>query len=212
MTKLSALFTIKIIIGLLLGLATNVLGFSALQPTHHRWMHLRSLPDTIEELSRDFPGLAELAETIKILNRPLNKGGCPWTNEQTVRSLVKHLQDELEEVKEALDALDDMSHFNVNDTGHVSDHEVKSDLLAEECGDVLFNALMLCAALPARSQGPYSKSTMDEVALNAAAKIRRRTPYMTAWGADRDSSSVDITVNEAQNAWQAAKRNEDTLD
>lgn len=190
-------------------LMTSALGFSALQPIRTRWVHLESTPEKAEDLSHEFPGLVELAKTVELLNRPLDRGGCPWTNEQTVRSLVKHLQGELEEVKEALDALDNTLYLDVNNTGNFSNYEAKSNLLAEECGDVLFNALMLCAALPTRNPASYLKSDMDDAALHAAAKIRRRTPYMDAWGAVGDNRSDEaVSMEEAQSAWQAAKRTE----
>ena len=191
-------------------LMTSALGFSALQPTRSRWVHLKSTPQSAEDSSHEFPGLNELANTVEFLNRPLDRGGCPWTNKQTVRSLVKHLQGELEEVKEALDALDSTLHLDMNNAGNVSNYEAKSNLLAEECGDVLFNALMLCAALPTRNLASSYKSDMDDVALRAAAKIRRRTPYMDAWGAvGGNRSNEAVTMEEAQSAWQAAKRTED---
>ena len=86
------------------------------------------------------------------------------------------------------------------------------DALLKECGDVLWNAMLLCH-VAGRGRVDTGDSSIDAMAGMAAEKIRRRTPYME-WaeeekelntgrggaGAARVASRV-----EAEAAWNAAK-------
>ena len=190
-----------------LGLVASALGFTVSMSSRSRHVYPWSLPDSMNTDVSDckFPGLALLAETVQLLNRPVDQGGCPWTHEQTVLSLVAHLQSELEEVKGALVA-EEVLRSKAKTAGDTSTVDAASGHLAAECGDVLFNALMLCAALPTRGRSVRPEGSLDRVARHAAAKVRRRTPYVAAWGAVGEARSAAITTEEAERAWQAAKR------
>ena len=62
--------------------------------------------------------LIELAEKLR------GENGCPWDKKQTIASLLKHMEEEVHEVREAIEN---------------GDH----DNLREELGDVLFQIVMI---------------------------------------------------------------------
>ena len=64
---------------------------------------------------------------------PSTDGGCHWVDEQDVASVTRLLQGELEEVEEALQAVQE---------GSAS--AAAGRALLSECGDVLWNAMLLC--------------------------------------------------------------------
>jgi len=70
--------------------------------------------------------------------------------------------------------------------------------LADELGDVLFNALLL-VSICARDHA--NGLTLDECAVAACAKLRRRAPYV-------DGDRAPANVAEAQELWQAGKAKE----
>ena len=123
-------------------------------------------------------GVERLTATVDILTRPVgDNGGCHWTAEQNVTSVLGYLRDELDEVETAL-----------------GDCDAKA--LLAECGDVLFNSLLLAAVI-----GKASDVTLDEVARRAALKFQRRTPYMQAWG----SGAAALSRGDCERAWNEAK-------
>ncbi len=69
-------------------------------------------------MKKTFKGLCKLAEKLR------SKTGCPWDREQTIASMLKCIDEEIEEVREAIEN---------------GDH----DNLREELGDVLFQVIMI---------------------------------------------------------------------
>ena len=69
-------------------------------------------------MNKDFQNLLNLAEVLR------GENGCPWDKKQTVKSMVKHLQSEVDEIKEAIENND-------------------NENLSEEIGDVLFQLIMM---------------------------------------------------------------------
>ncbi|MBU1140171.1 MAG: nucleotide pyrophosphohydrolase [Proteobacteria bacterium] len=82
------------------------------------------------------------------------KNGCPWDQKQTVKSLKKYIQEECDELLEAMDG-DDPAH------------------LCEEIGDVLF-LLVLLSEISSES-GHF---TIDEVITGIKDKMIRRHPHV----------------------------------
>lgn len=91
---------------------------------------------------------------IKILERLLGPGGCPWDREQTLQSMRSSLLEETYEVIEAIDLNNEA-------------------LLQEELGDLLFNVIFLCK-LAEREQ----KFTLEQVIQQIAEKLVRRHPHI----------------------------------
>ncbi|MBU2524857.1 nucleotide pyrophosphohydrolase [Patescibacteria group bacterium] len=60
----------------------------------------------------------------KIISKLRSGKGCPWDRKQTIQSLQKCLEDEMQEVKEAIEANDNKN-------------------LKEELGDLLFTTVMM---------------------------------------------------------------------
>ena len=182
----------------------RALGFSPRSLTSSSvWIRVPEISSSSKE-SSIASGLEVLTETVELLNRPVDSGGCPWTNEQTLEKLVVYLQSELEEV---VVALAEVKALQSNGNGAKDAVEAASDNLAAECGDVLFNALMLCSALPA-CENKLAGNTVDSVARNTAAKIRSRTPYMAEWGARRRGRLEPLTAQEAELVLQSVKGTE----
>jgi tetrapyrrole methylase family protein/MazG family protein len=65
-----------------------------------------------------FTKLLQLAEMLR------GENGCPWDKKQTVKSMMKYLQNEVDEIKEAVEKED-------------------FENLAEEIGDVFFQIIMI---------------------------------------------------------------------
>ena len=78
--------------------------------------------------------MAELLEIISILRSP---EGCPWDREQTHESLKECLQNETQEVLEAVDKKDDEN-------------------FCEELGDVLLQILLNCEIASERGAFDFS--------------------------------------------------------
>ena len=91
----------------------------------------------------------QLLEIVAQLRGP---DGCPWDREQTIHDLARHLQDELDEVKEAIRNEDRPN-------------------LAEELGDLLFNLVFVAEI--ARGEGWFR---MEDVLTGIRDKIVRRHP------------------------------------
>lgn len=118
------------------------------------------------------PALEEFAAVMRRL-----RAECPWKREQTHRSLVRYLIEESHETVEAIES---------GDTEH----------LREELGDLLLQVFL--HATIAEERGDF---TLDEVAADATAKMRRRNPHVfgDVEAADADAASA---------AWEAAKAGE----
>ena len=95
-----------------------------------------------------------LRRLVKIVDRLLGPGGCPWDQEQTHESLKRHL---LEEAYEVLDAIDSGSR----------------DKLKEELGDLLLQPIM-----HAQMQKLEGSFDIDRVAEAINDKLVRRHPHV----------------------------------
>lgn len=93
-------------------------------------------------------------EFLKIIERLREKDGCPWDREQTHESLKKCLEDECEEVIEAIDKKD-------------------YDNLMEELGDVLLQVVMHSQI--AKENGEFN---FDDVVTCVTRKMIRRHPHV----------------------------------
>jgi NTP pyrophosphatase (non-canonical NTP hydrolase) len=75
--------------------------------------------------------------------------------------------------------------------------EIDGTALADELGDVLFDALMLIEV----TQRTVPQVSLEACAASANRKLRRRCPYIFG-------GATASTIEEAEAAWQAAKRAE----
>ena len=125
---------------------------------------------------------ADAPATLTELTSHISRLGveCPWTRRQRTSDMIFYLRKELIEVEE------EMRRDSVDGTA-----------LAKELGDVLFDALMLIEV----TQREHAEVSLDACAASACSKLRRRCPYI--FGGPPAS-----TVEEAESAWQAAKRAE----
>ncbi len=111
---------------------------------------------------------------------------CPWKRAQTHRSLVRYLLEEAHETVEAIEA------------GTVAD-------LREELGDLLLQVYF--HAVIAEEDGDF---TLDDVAADVAAKMRRRNPHV--FGPDAGTSPADAaSVNELWESVKAAEKDRDSV-
>ena len=106
-----------------------------------------------------FKKLVDLAAELR------SETGCPWDRKQTISSLVKHFQDEVDEAKEAIEKKDYSN-------------------LKEELGDVLFNLLMICQI--AKEEGHFNT---DEVLDDIAKKIIDRHSWV--FGEDKVTTAEE---------------------
>lgn len=101
------------------------------------------------------PQLAEathkLAELVAVLR---GENGCPWDRQQTPKTIIRHLQEETYELREAID-----------------DHDPAGVL--EELGDVLFHIIFL-----ARIYAEHRKFDLAEVMAAVTDKMVRRHPHV----------------------------------
>ncbi len=112
--------------------------------------------------------MKEFDKTIEILERLLGPNGCPWDQEQTLLSLRKSV---LEEVYEVIDAIN-----------HEEDHKI-----AEELGDLFFNAVFLC------KMGEKEKRfTLEESLRLLNEKLIRRHPHV--FGSAKAETSEEVLV------------------
>lgn len=113
------------------------------------------LPDESVLVIPAKPGAASpLDELVRVVDRLLGPGGCPWDQAQTHETLKRHL---LEEAYEVLDAID---------TGD-------PEKLKEELGDLLLQPIM--HAQMAKLAGEYDS---DAVAREIVDKLVRRHPHV----------------------------------
>lgn len=105
--------------------------------------------------------------------------GCPWDRQQTVATMLTHLENEVAELRQAVEKADDVN-------------------LAEEAGDVLFNlALILQIGSETKQLDPAA------VFAAAAAKIKRRHSWV--FGPDRAKVK---TAEDAYQLWLENKKTE----
>jgi tetrapyrrole methylase family protein/MazG family protein len=143
--------------------------------------HLTTL--YIEHLSAPVAGeLVRLAETVATLRLR-----CPWDQEQTHRSLVRHLLEETYEALEALEALgDEPSEAPPERVAHAE----------EELGDLLCQVVFHSTL--AREEGLFE---LADVARTITDKLIRRHPHV--FGDVVAATSSDVVIN-----WERIKRDE----
>lgn len=95
-----------------------------------------------------FPDLINLAEKLR------SATGCPWDRQQTIESMLEHLEEEAGEVKEAI---------------HKGDHKN----LREELGDLLFQIVMISTIAKEKKY-----FTMNDVLRDIDKKIRSRHTWV----------------------------------
>lgn len=117
----------------------------------------------------------QLVNTVSVLRGP---DGCPWDKKQTHESLIKCLQNESQEVIEAIEKKDDEN-------------------LKEELGDVLLQVLM--HAQLAKEEGKF---TIEDVIVYLDEKLHRRHPHV--FGDHAKAASAE----EALAVWREMKRKE----
>ena len=118
---------------------------------------------------------ADLVETFAVLRGP---NGCPWDKKQTHESLIKCLQNESQELIDAINKKDDEN-------------------MKEELGDVLLQVLM-----HSQIAAEEGKFTIDDVIQGLYDKLHRRHPHV--FGDLAHAASVE----EALALWKEAKRKE----
>ena len=118
---------------------------------------------------------ADLVETFAILRGP---NGCPWDKKQTHESLIKCLQNESQELVDAINKKDDEN-------------------MKEELGDVLLQVLM-----HSQIAAEEGKFTIDDVIQGLYDKLHRRHPHV--FGDLARATSAE----EALALWKEAKRKE----
>lgn len=123
---------------------------------------------------------APLQDAVETMNRLRSPGGCPWDAEQTHRSLARYLLEETYETLEAIETGDDV-------------------LLREELGDLLLQVLFHARLAEENPAGQCW--SIDDVAADLVAKLRRRHPHVFA--------DVTVTGADEVNAnWERIKQAE----
>lgn len=118
---------------------------------------------------------ADLVETFAILRGP---NGCPWDKKQTHESLIKCLQNESQELIDAIQNKDDEN-------------------MKEELGDVLLQVL-----IHSQIAAEEGKFTIDDVIQGLYDKLHRRHPHV--FGEHAKASSPE----EALAVWREMKQKE----
>jgi len=139
--------------------------------------HLTTLyvPKLAEPIAGEMQRLHQLARTLR--------EQCPWDQEQTHASLVKHLLEETYEVVDAIHALD-------------PDDGDTDDALIEELGDLLYQVEF--HATIAEQEGRF---TMVDIAHRLHDKLVRRHPHVFG-------DVVAATADDVVDTWDAVKRAE----
>lgn len=117
----------------------------------------------------------ELKQTIATLRGP---DGCPWDKKQTHESLIKCLQNESQELIDAI-------------------HHKDDENMKEELGDVLLQVLM--HAQIAQEEGKFS---IDDVVAYLDEKLHRRHPHVFG------DHAKAATAEEALAVWRGMKKKE----
>ncbi|WP_234412076.1 MazG family protein [Nocardioides sediminis] len=123
-----------------------------------------------------------LVEFVEVMRRLRSE--CPWKAEQTHSSLARYLQEEAHETLEAID---------VGEASGDWDH------LREELGDLLLQVYFHAAI--AEERGEW---TIDDVAADIVAKLRRRNPHVFGEGA----GSAGLTAEDVNAEWERLKARE----
>ena len=118
---------------------------------------------------------ADLVETFAVLRGP---NGCPWDKKQTHESLIKCLQNESQELIDAINNKDDEN-------------------MKEELGDVLLQVL-----IHSQIAAEEGKFTIDDVIQGLYDKLHRRHPHV--FGEHAKAASPE----EALQVWREVKRKE----
>lgn len=118
---------------------------------------------------------ADLVETFAILRGP---NGCPWDKKQTHESLIKCLQNESQELIDAINNKDDEN-------------------MKEELGDVLLQVL-----IHSQIAAEAGKFTIDDVIQGLYDKLHRRHPHV--FGEHAKAASPE----EALAVWREMKKKE----
>ncbi len=118
---------------------------------------------------------ADLVETFAILRGP---NGCPWDKKQTHESLIKCLQNESQELIDAINNKDDEN-------------------MKEELGDVLLQVL-----IHSQIAAEEGKFTIDDVIQGLYDKLHRRHPHV--FGEHAKAASPE----EALAVWREMKKKE----
>ena len=117
----------------------------------------------------------DLKRTIATLRGP---DGCPWDKKQTHESLIKCLQNESQELIDAI-------------------HNKDDENMKEELGDVLLQVLM--HAQIAQEEGKF---TIEDVMAYLDEKLHRRHPHVFG------DHAKAATPEEALNLWRGMKQKE----
>ena len=120
--------------------------------------------------------LYDLVQAMDVLRSP---GGCPWDAEQTHESLVRYLLEEAYELAETIETGDRPG-------------------LREELGDVLFQVVFHARIA---EEDPVDPFTLDDVAADLVAKLRRRHPHV--FGDDEYVDAEHLTAR-----WDQIKQEE----
>ncbi len=118
---------------------------------------------------------ADLVETFAVLRGP---NGCPWDKKQTHESLIKCLQNESQELIDAINNKDDEN-------------------MKEELGDVLLQVLM-----HSQIAAEEGKFTIDDVIQGLYDKLHRRHPHVFG------EHAKAATAEEALAVWREMKKRE----
>ena len=117
----------------------------------------------------------DLVVTFAVLRGP---NGCPWDRKQTHESLIKCLQNESQELIDAINNKDDEN-------------------MKEELGDVLLQVLM-----HSQIAAEEGKFTIDDVIQGLYDKLHRRHPHVFG------EHAKAATAEEALEVWRAMKKKE----
>ena len=118
---------------------------------------------------------ADLVETFAILRGP---NGCPWDKKQTHESLIKCLQNESQELIDAINNKDDEN-------------------MKEELGDVLLQVL-----IHSQIAAEEGKFTIDDVIQGLYDKLHRRHPHVFG------EHAKAVSPEEALAVWREMKKKE----
>lgn len=120
-----------------------------------------------------------ILQLVEISRAMALQGVCPWTNLQSVESMLQYIAGECQELADAV-------------------QENKASLeIASEAGDVLTLVLTLCFLLEREG-----KLKAEEVFVEALAKLRRRSPHVF-------DPHNQISLEQAEEYWARMKQQEE---
>lgn len=123
-----------------------------------------------------------LPDLVKVMQRLLGPGGCPWDREQTLKTLTPYV---IEEAHEVVDAIDRGS----------------PEQLREELGDLLLQIVFQSEL--ARAAGWFGP---DDVVAAIVDKMIRRHPHVYGEGATPEGTGM--TSEDVLRAWELRKAKE----